>query len=39
MRFAPDRFAREVASAFAETVALHETGNFSGPAFTGVAAE
>ena len=30
MRFAPERFAREVALAFQATVARHETGNLSG---------
>jgi len=40
MRFSPERFAREVAAAFAAAVAMHETGNQSGDqAFTGMAAE
>ena len=40
MRFAPERFAREVAQAFQATVARHETGNFDeGWALTTMAAE
>ena len=40
MRFAPERFAREVAQAFQATVARHETGNFDGGrALTTIAAE
>jgi glycosyltransferase involved in cell wall biosynthesis len=40
MRFAPERFAREVAAAFAEALEMHETSNFhAGQAFTGMAAE
>jgi glycosyltransferase involved in cell wall biosynthesis len=40
MRFAPERFARDVASAFDEAVARHEMGAFGGTqTFTGMAAE
>jgi glycosyltransferase involved in cell wall biosynthesis len=40
MRFAPERFARQVAAAFATTVAKHEMSNFGAEqAFTGMAAE
>ncbi len=40
MRFAPERFAREVVAAFAAAVAKHETGNFgTDQTFTGMAAE
>jgi glycosyltransferase involved in cell wall biosynthesis len=40
MRFSPERFAREVAAAFAAAVAMHEAGNQSGDReFTGMAAE
>jgi glycosyltransferase involved in cell wall biosynthesis len=40
MRFAPERFAREVAAAFAATVARHEMQDWGGAqAFTGMAAE
>ncbi len=40
MRFAPERFVRQVAAAFAETLARHETGNFGGNrTYAGMAAE
>jgi glycosyltransferase involved in cell wall biosynthesis len=40
MRFAPERFARDVAAAFDEAVAQHETSDFGGAqTFTGMAAE
>lgn len=40
VRFSPERFAREIADAFAATVAMHETGNhFGTSALTPMAAE
>jgi glycosyltransferase involved in cell wall biosynthesis len=40
MRFAPERFVREVAAAFQATVEMHEAGNYGGgQAFTTMAAE